>query len=117
MIKTPTLAVITALAALSVTSPAFAQSHGEQVTGSASNRQDLNDGYYVPNFSGRNDQVAVSQSSREKTAARAGGLHAYAMAPHVRTLYDYSPVFSDAWSGNGYDPAALGYDPGIETQR
>jgi hypothetical protein len=116
MISMSRLVLIIAAAA-SIASPAFAQSHGEPVTGSASNRQDLNEGYYAPNFSGRNDQIIVRQSGHEKSAARAAGLHAYAMVPHAPTLYDYSPVFSGAWSGNSYDPATSGYDPGIETQR
>jgi hypothetical protein len=110
--------LIVALAAISIASPAFAQSsHGEQVSGSASNREDLNSGFYSFNFGRRGDRVAVGQSSREKTAARASGREAYAMVPRARTLYDYSPAFPGMWSDNSYNPATSGYDPGIETQR
>jgi hypothetical protein len=108
MTNTSRFALVVAFAAMSIASPAFAQSsHGEQVTGSASNRQDLNSGYYASDFGGQNDRVA----------ARANGTQAYAMVPHARALYDYSPAFPGAWSGNSYDPATSGYDPGIETQR
>jgi hypothetical protein len=113
--------LIVAVAAVSIASPAFAQpfaeAPGAQVTGSASNREDLNSGYYASDFGGQNDQVAVRQNGQEKTATRAGGRRAYAMVPHARTFYDYSPVFPGAGSGNSYDPATAGYDPGIETQR
>jgi hypothetical protein len=113
--------LIVAAAAVSIASPAlaqpYAQAPGAQVTGSASNREDLNSGYYAPDFGGRNEQVAVRQNGQEETAARAGGRRAYAMVPHARAFYDYSPVFPGAWSGNSYDPATSGYDPGIETQR
>jgi hypothetical protein len=115
------LIVAATAATTSIASPAFAQpfaeAPGAEVSGSASNRQYLNDGHYSPDFGGRNDQVAVGQSRRDKTAARASGLQAYGMAPRAGTLYDYSPGFAGASSGNSYSPATSGYDPGIETQR
>jgi hypothetical protein len=118
MTRTSRFTLIVALAAISIASPAFAQSsHGEQVTGSASNRQDLNFGSYSSDFGSRNNQVAVGQSGREKTAARANGRGAYAMVPHARTLYDYSPDFPGMGSDSSYNPGTSGYDPGIETQR
>jgi hypothetical protein len=103
---------------MSIASPAIAQSsHGAQTTGSASNREDLNFGQYPSDFASANDRLAFGQNGRESTAARASGLHAYAMVPHARTFYDYSPGFPGGQFSNGYSPATSGYDPGIETQR
>jgi hypothetical protein len=107
MSNTSKLAIVAAVAAVSIASPALAQSHGEQVTGSASNREDLNSGYYSFGFDNPSDRIAERQS----------GVNAYAMVPRGGALYDYNPGFPGAQFGNGYNPATSGYDGGIETQR
>jgi hypothetical protein len=102
MINISKLAFIAAVAAVRMASPAFAQSHGAQMTGSASNREELNFGYYPSGVGIQNRQ---------------SGINAYATVPHSRTFCDYSPNFPGVQYDDSYNPAASGYDPGIETQR
>jgi hypothetical protein len=97
MMNKSKLILITALAAVTLASPAFAQSFDP----------DAGTGNVLPfryeTTAPRHDQIAGRQS----------GLQSYAMVPRSRTFYDYS----GAQSGNSYNPATSGYDGGIETQR
>jgi hypothetical protein len=96
-------AIIAAVAAVSMASPAFAQSFDPEV--GSGNVLPFN---YAPNDV-QPGKVAVLHGSHSKIAARQNGLHAFAMVPRTHTLFD-STV------GNSYSPSS-GYDPGIANQR
>jgi hypothetical protein len=98
MITKSKLALIAAIAVMTVTSPALAQSYDPSVgtgnvlpfeygTGATKQRS-----VAVPP---QNDQIAAGRSR----------LHAFARVPRGER------------SDDDYDPATSGYDPGIETQR
>ena len=113
MINKSKLALIAAAAAVSIASPAFAQSsHGAQVTGSASNRADINSGHYAPNFGSQNGLSAFAEISPTygRPARPRAGLHAFAMAPHVPSG---STVDGPALTGGD----SYGYNEGLRTNQ
>jgi len=113
MINKSRLALIAAVAVVSIASPAFAQSsHGEQVTGSASNRADINSGYYAPNFGSQNGLSAYAEISPTygRISRPRAGLHAFAMVPRVPSG---STVDDPALTGGG----SYGYKEGLRTNQ
>jgi hypothetical protein len=113
MINKSKLALIAAVAVVSIASPAFAQSsHGAQVTGSASNRADINGGYYAPDFGSQNGLSAYAEISPTygRIARPRTGLHAFAMAPGALSG---SAVDDPALTGGG----SHGYNEGLRTNQ
>ena len=113
MINKSKLALIAAIAAVSITSPAFAQSsHGEQVTGSASNRADINRGYYASDFGSQNGLSAYAEISPTygRIARSRAGLHAFAMTPGAPSG---SAADDPALTGGG----SYGYNEGLRTNQ
>ena len=107
MINKSKLALIAVVAAtLGIASPAFAQSYNP-----GDGTGNVLPFAYGPG--GAKQRSVVVAPELGQIAVRQSGANAYAMVPHSRTFYDYSP----GWSGNNYDPATSGYDGGIETQR
>jgi hypothetical protein len=98
MITKSKLALVAAVAVMTVTSAAFAQSYDPSVgTGNA-----LPFAYGPGGTKQRsvavppqNDQIATDRSR----------------------LYDFAPAWRGGQPDNSYNPATSGYDPGIETQR
>jgi hypothetical protein len=93
MISKSKLAVVAAVVAMGIASPALAQSSGTWSAGISTRNGRPNVQTESTNF--QNDKITVRQS----------GLRAFAMVP------------GGAQSGSTYNPATSGYDPGIETQR
>jgi hypothetical protein len=113
MINKSKLALIAAIAAVSITSPAFAQSsHGEQVTGSASNRADINRGYYASDFGSQNGLSAYAEISPTygRIARSRAGLHAFAMTPGAPSG---SAADDPALTGGG----SYGYNEGLRANQ
>jgi hypothetical protein len=113
MINKSQLALIAAVAVVSIASPALAQSsHGAQVTGSASNRADINGGYYAPDFGNQNGLSAYAEISPTygRIASSRAGLHAFAMAPGALSG---SAVDDPALTGGGSN----GYNEGLRTNQ
>jgi hypothetical protein len=113
MINKSQLALIAAVAVVSIASPALAQSsHGAQVTGSASNRADINGGYYAPDFGNQNGLSAYAEISPTygRIARSRAGLHAFAMAPGALSG---SAVDDPALTGGGSN----GYNEGLRTNQ
>ena len=109
MIKTPKLALIAVLAAMSVASPALAQSFNKG-DGTGNNMPFA----YGPNGAKpswtvvpENEQMAGRQSETGKGAVRQNGHRAVAAVPG-RGLYDYAAVPFASGSDAANSPAATG---------
>ena len=93
MISKSKLAIVAAVVAMGIASPALAQSSGTWGAGISTRNGRPYDQTQLTTF--QNDKITVHQS----------GLRAFAMVP------------GGAQSGNAFSPATSGYDPSIETQR
>jgi hypothetical protein len=109
MIKTSKLALIAALVAMSVASPALAQSFNKG-DGTGNNLAFA----YGPNGTKptwtvmpQNEQVAAQQSNAGKVAVRQTGPNTFAAVPG-RGLYDYAAVPFASGSDPANSPAATG---------
>jgi hypothetical protein len=109
MIKTSKLALIAMLAAMSVASPAFAQSFNKG-DGTGNNLSFA----YGPNgtkpawtVAPENQQIAARQSNAGNVAVRQTGRNAFAAIPG-RGLYDYAAVPFASGSDVANSPAATG---------
>ena len=109
MINTSKLALIAVLAAMSVASPAFAQSFNKG-DGTGNNLSFA----YGPNgtkpawtVAPENDQIAARQSNAGKVAVRQTGRNTFAAVPG-RGLYDYAAVPFTSGSDATNSPAATG---------
>ena len=95
------LALIAAIAVMTVASPALAQSYNP-----ADGTGNVLPFAFGPGATKQRWTVVAPQNDQnDRVATRQSGLHAFAMAPR------------GGQSDNGYNPATSGYDPGIETQR
>jgi hypothetical protein len=108
MINTSKLAVIAVLVAMSVASPALAQSFDRSSgTGNelpfAYGPGGTKPAWTVP----QNEQIAVRQSNAGKVAVRQTGRNAFAAVPG-RGLYDYAAVPFASGSDAANSPAATG---------
>jgi hypothetical protein len=109
MINTSKLAVIAVLVAMSVASPALAQSFDRSSgTGNelpfAYGPGGTKPAWTVPP---QNEQIAVRQSNAGKVAVRQTGRNAFAAVPG-RGLYDYAAVPFASGSDAANSPAATG---------
>ncbi len=113
MINKSNLVLIAAVAMMSIASPAFAQSsHGAQVTGSASNREDLNRGYYFGGSGSQTGLDAYAEISPRygRSPGHHGGLYAFATVPHAQS--DHS-ADDPALTGGG----SFGYNESLRTNQ
>jgi hypothetical protein len=109
MINTSKLALIAVLAAMSVASPAFAQSFNKG-DGTGNNLSFA----YGPNgtkpawtVAPQNEQIAAGQGNAGKVAVRQTGHNTFAAVPG-RGLYDYAAVPFASGSDAANSPAATG---------
>ena len=109
MINTSKLALIAVLAAMSVASPAFAQSFNKG-DGTGNNCRSPTD-RTAPSRLGpsppQNEQIAARQSNAGKVAVRQTGRNTFAAVPG-RGLYDYAAVPFASGSDAANSPAATG---------
>jgi hypothetical protein len=109
MINTSKLALIAVLAAMSIASPAFAQSFNKG-DGTGNNMPfAYGPGGTKPSWTvaPENEQIAGRQSNAGKVAVRRNGHNAVAVAPG-RGLYDYAAVPFASGSDAANSPAATG---------
>jgi ABC-type sugar transport system substrate-binding protein len=89
-------ALIAAIAAAGIASPASAQSFDPEAgSGNVA-------GFSYAPSPAQNDEFAVRQSSHAKTAARRNGLHAFARVPGTSSNSNSNPAFTGGGSA-GYD--------------
>jgi hypothetical protein len=121
MISKSKFALVAALAAFAVASPAFGQAFNPAWgTGNVQAFSYGVNGSKAPSVgTSPQNPIVPGESGQFRTAGRNEGLGAYAMVPRSRSalapkrpIYDYSPGF-----GGGYGSGSSGYDPSIATQR
>ena len=103
MTITSRLAVIAAVAAMGIASPAFAQSFDPDVgTGN------IGPSGYVASVP-HNDKIAVRQNSHGKIAARRSGMHSFAMVPGPQTGPNPNDPALTGGGSLGYNQMLLQY--------
>jgi hypothetical protein len=117
------LILLTAIAAVTLASPAFAQSSPELDTGSAWNQSERSLGYYAPSQAPQNEHIAGQQNglngfamvrqqngrngfaTAPRVTRQQNGLNGFAMVPGGQTDYSLNP----AATGGG----SIGYNENL----